>query len=213
MPSITLNYRDYKVDSAGYLLNPRDWDQNFAETMAEKLGITGGLTPEHWKVINYIRNSFVNSNNCPILFRICRDNDLSLMKFKSLFPTGNQRGACILAGVSFRSGLAGATTKTHTEEELNRKTYTINAWGYLVNPDEWDELFAINKAQEMNLPPLGDRHWKIIYLLRESFGKKGAVPTIFELCEENNIGLKELEELFPAGYHRGLVKLAGLMMG
>lgn len=213
MPTITLNGSDYKVDSGGYLINPCDWDENFASSMAEKLGIKGSITAQHWKIINYIRDSFLQSNNCPILFRICRDTNTDLKKFKTLFPTGNQRGACLLAGVSFRSGISGAKGKSVSEEELSRKTYTINVWGYLVNPEEWDELFAINKAQEMNMPVLTDNHWKIILLLREHYKNTKLIPNIFELCEEFNLHLKELEELFPAGYHRGLVKLAGLMMG
>jgi tRNA 2-thiouridine synthesizing protein E len=212
MPTISLQNRDYKVDSGGYLMNPYDWDENFATAMAEKLGITGGLTTEHWKIINYIRNSFVQSNNCPILFKICRDNDIDLKKFKAMFPTGNQRGACVLAGVSFRSGILQGSDKPISEDELNRKSYTINTWGYLIDSAEWDELFAINKAQEMNMPVLSDRHWKIIYQLRESYQKTKTIPNIFELCEELSLNLKELEYLFPAGYHRGLIKLAGLML-
>jgi sulfur relay (sulfurtransferase) DsrC/TusE family protein len=57
---------------------------------------------------------------------------------------------------------------------------------------------------------LGDKHWQIIKYLRERYEKDKEVPTVYETCEENNIELEELEQLFPDGYHRGAVKIAGL---
>ncbi|RLC24061.1 MAG: hypothetical protein DRH21_06090 [Deltaproteobacteria bacterium] len=57
---------------------------------------------------------------------------------------------------------------------------------------------------------LSDKHWKLIYSLRDSFEKNNFVPTLYECCDANQIELKELERLFPHGYHRGLVKTAGL---
>jgi tRNA 2-thiouridine synthesizing protein E len=59
---------------------------------------------------------------------------------------------------------------------------------------------------------LTDRHWKIIKYLRDRFQKTQEVPTIYETCEANQITIEELEYLFPDGYHRGAVKLAGLRM-
>ena len=60
------------------------------------------------------------------------------------------------------------------------------------------------------MPKLTDKHWQIINFLRKSFEKNNMVPTIYETCEANGIDLEELEKLFPDGYHRGAVKIAGL---
>jgi tRNA 2-thiouridine synthesizing protein E len=57
---------------------------------------------------------------------------------------------------------------------------------------------------------LEDEHWKIIYYLRASNKKNKVVPTIYETCEANDIEIGDLERLFPDGYHRGAVKIAGL---
>ena len=63
----TYNYKDktYKVDSQGFLMDPAEWDEDFAEGMAPKVGIPNGLTEEHWKVIRFIRNTFERMNVCP----------------------------------------------------------------------------------------------------------------------------------------------------
>jgi len=57
---------------------------------------------------------------------------------------------------------------------------------------------------------LTDAHWTVIRFLRDDFVKRGAVPTVIECCEANGIGLDDLERLFPDGYHRGVLKIAGL---
>jgi len=58
MRYFTHNGSKYKVDALGYLLDPEEWDENFAEGMAPKVRIEGGLTKAHWKVIYFIRNTF-----------------------------------------------------------------------------------------------------------------------------------------------------------
>jgi tRNA 2-thiouridine synthesizing protein E len=57
---------------------------------------------------------------------------------------------------------------------------------------------------------LTEKHWQVIRFLRDEFAKTGKVPTVFDTCSRNQIEIDELERLFPDGYHRGAVKLAGL---
>ena len=93
------------------------------------------------------------------------------------------------------------------------KTYTVDVRGFLVNPEEWDEYYAVYKAYDMKINSEGkltDKHWAIIDYLRKKYKKDKNVPTIYETCEANQIDIPELEKLFPDGYHRGAVKIAGL---
>ena len=60
------------------------------------------------------------------------------------------------------------------------------------------------------LEALTGKHWEIIYFMRHSFKETGVVPTVYETCDANNLEIEELEKLFPHGYHRGAVKMAGL---
>jgi tRNA 2-thiouridine synthesizing protein E len=59
---------------------------------------------------------------------------------------------------------------------------------------------------------LTDKHWQIIRFLREYYEKNDEIPTVYETCEANQINIEELDQLFPDGYHRGAVKIAGLRM-
>jgi tRNA 2-thiouridine synthesizing protein E len=57
---------------------------------------------------------------------------------------------------------------------------------------------------------LSKRHWEVIHFLRKTCEQTKTVPTIHETCDFLNIEFDELEQLFPDGYHRGAVKIAGL---
>lgn len=189
----------YNTDELGFLLDFAEWDEDFALSTARSLHIEE-LNEDHWRVIRFIRNYLFELGKCPLVFHTCRANALTLSRLQELFPTGYQRGACKLAGV------------TYSERIDPAKTYTVDAHGFLVLPLEWDEAFAANKALELSMGSLSEKHWSVIRYLRNRFDKSGVVPTVYQACEENGISLEELENLFPTGYHRGAVKLAGLRL-
>jgi tRNA 2-thiouridine synthesizing protein E len=56
------------------------------------------------------------------------------------------------------------------------------------------------------------KHWQIIRFLRSTYYKTGKIPTVTETCEATDLDIDELEQLFPDGYHRGAVKIAGLRL-
>jgi len=216
-PFRTFNHKEktYNVDSQGFLLDPDEWDEDFAEGMSPKVGIPNGLTAEHWQVIHFIRNTFEKMNVCPLVYVACKKNDIGLGDLKKLFPTGYLRGVCKLSGVTYRQGYLQEIWLeehiVHHTKVYERKTYAADVHGFLLNPTDWDENFALHKAYEMKMPEyLTEQHWKIINFLRERYEETGTVPTVYETCEANQIDLDELERLFPDGYHRGAVKIAGL---
>lgn len=184
--------------------------------MAPKTGISGTLSDSHWSVIGLIRNSLVVTGKCPKVYDICKACRLRILDMKQLFPAGYLRGACKLAGVSYtdwaiRSSPRAGHGPTHLSPSLRKRIYRVDITGFLVDPSEWDEEYAICKAEEMNMPQeLTDAHWRIIGFLRDRFEKGGEVPTVYDTCEANGIAVEELEGLFPDGYRRGAVKLAGL---
>jgi len=208
----------FELDSDGFLLNPKKWDPDLAEGIAVELGVPGDLTKEHWDVIHYIRGMLEKTGKCPNLFETCRANNLRRIELKRLFPTGYMRGACKLAGVSYKEAYLGADYMEHSAKDLHavaqRQEYRVDVRGFLVDPDEWDEHYAAHRAYEMKIlgGKLDKMHWQIIRFLRSTYYKTGKIPTVTETCEANNIDIDELEKLFPDGYHRGAVKIAGLRL-
>jgi tRNA 2-thiouridine synthesizing protein E len=215
MSTVTFGDKTYQVETEyEFLLDSGDWDENFARGMAPKCGIVSGLNDEHWKVINFIRDFQKKTGKCPLVYETCRMNRLNLQELKKLFPSGYLRGACKLAGVTYKQGYLEQSWVEGLAELATSpapgKTYEIDVRGFLVHPAQWDRKFAIHRANELGIPKLTDRHWQVINFLREKFEKDNIVPTVYETCEALGIGVEELEALFPAGYHRGAVKISGL---
>jgi TusE/DsrC/DsvC family sulfur relay protein len=90
------------------------------------------------------------------------------------------------------------------------KTYRVDIYGYLLDPEEWTERFAKRKADEMALGRLTSHHWVVLHSLRRAFSETGKLPTVPEICRELEMNPREFDRLFPLGYHRCAVKLAGL---
>jgi tRNA 2-thiouridine synthesizing protein E len=215
MNTFTFGNKSYQVGPEEFLSDFKEWDENFARGMAPKVGIISGLSEDHWKIINFIRDTFRQTGKCPLVYETCRTNRLHLQELKKLFPAGYLRGACKLAGITYREGSLEQSWVEEFAERVTsgvqeKKTYLVNIRGFLMNPAEWDRKFALYKAHEMKMAKLTQKHWQIINFLRERFEKNNMVPTIYETCEANGIDLEELEKLFPDGYHRGAVKIAGL---
>ena len=208
----------YELDSDGFLLNPKKWEPELAEGLALELGIQGSLTKEHWDVIHFIRGQVQKTGKCPNIFETCRANNLRRNELKRLFPTGYNRGACLLSGISYKDAYLGPDYMEHSAKDLHavaqRQEYRVDVRGFLVDPDEWDEHYAAHRAYEMKITggKLDKMHWQIIRYLRSTFYKTGKIPTAIDACEANGIDIDELEKLFPDGYHRGAVKLAGLRL-
>jgi TusE/DsrC/DsvC family sulfur relay protein len=215
MGSFTFKDKTYQVDSDGFLSDFNLWDENFAEGVAAEHKITGGLTDKHWEIIRFIRNAYKETGKCPLVYEACRRNKLKIEDLKELFPTGYLRGACKLAGLTYKEGYLNQSGLEEFAEKIasgtDEKTYEVDVRGFLIDPNQWDEKFALFRAYEMKMPEkLTEEHWKIINYLRDSFKKSNIVPTVYHTCEDNGITLEQLEKLFPDGYHRGAVKIAGL---
>ncbi len=216
METLESKNKIYLLDNDGYLVNPGQWDEDFAEAMAPEVGITDGLTPSHWDVLRFIRATYRETGSIPIVLKTCKAHKLSAKDLQKLFPSGYQRGACKLAGLSFMA--EGVSTPFHPTPEtligpipLDERVYRVNVQGFLIDPNEWDEEYAIFKARELQMAdPLGEKHWQVIRYMRSECEKKDEIPTVYAMCEAVGIDIDGLAELFPAGYHRGAVKIAGL---
>ena len=211
------NNKKYKIDYLGFLIDTTEWDENFAEGMAKEVSIRGNLKNKHWEVIHFIRGFFIETGRCPVVYWTCKVNNLRLRDLKELFPSGYLRGACKLAGISYVEGYLNykwyEAIPQKTKPSIKDKVYRVDVRGFLIDPTEWDREFALHRAYDLKLKDgLKEEHWKIIDYLREFFNEKGSVPTVIETCESNGLELDELSELFPDGYHRGAIKLAGLRL-
>ena len=190
MPTLTTRDRSYEVDPAGFLIDSATWDDGFAAAIAAEHGIPNGLSPEHWQVIRYIRQTFAEEGRCPLVHQTCRANHLRLKQLQGLFPTGYLRGACKLAGLGW--------IETHPDMPT-------------VDYADWNGKAAGNEAElGERSRMLSEARRKMIAYLQDYYRQNGTIPTVYQACEAFHLEIEDLERLFPEGYHRGAVRAAGL---
>lgn len=92
-----------EVDEDGFLVNPKEWCPEFATAIAKDEAIEE-LTPEHWKIINYLRDYYNEFDSCPPIRMLVKNTGVDLKSIYKLFPTGPAKGACRLAGAPKPTG-------------------------------------------------------------------------------------------------------------
>ena len=103
MPTYQCEGKVYDVDEDGFLQDPDLWNDDVARDFMSTEGITE-LTEDHWKVIHYIRNYYLQFGIAPMVRKVCKQTGFSLKEIYNLFPSGPAKGACKLAGLPKPTG-------------------------------------------------------------------------------------------------------------
>jgi dissimilatory sulfite reductase related protein len=93
------------MDNDGFMTREKQWTKDLAEFLArENKIVEGKLSDDHWKIITFIREFYLNCDRGPSIVRIGRATGLSPSRICELFPCGVARGAYRLAGLPKPSG-------------------------------------------------------------------------------------------------------------
>ena len=87
-----------RLDEKGYLMPLERWDRNVGRLLARDV-VPEGLTEDHWKIVEYLRQYYLEFGIVPPIRKLCRDTGYSLTRIYELFPVGVARGACRVAGI------------------------------------------------------------------------------------------------------------------
>ena len=93
----------------------------------------------------------------------------------------------------------------------------VDEAGYITNPDLWTRAFAEYLAERDGLALTSD-HWEIIDFVRESYAEHRVAVDVRHVLKlaQNGLGMSKHDakvrmlELFPFGYVRQAVKMAGM---
>jgi tRNA 2-thiouridine synthesizing protein E len=103
MPVFEVNGKSYEVDEDGFLENPEVWNEAVACDFATSEGVEA-LGEGHWKVINYLRNYYLQFGIAPMIRKLCKETGFKLNEIYAMFPSGPAKGACKLAGLPKPTG-------------------------------------------------------------------------------------------------------------
>ena len=91
------------------------------------------------------------------------------------------------------------------------KVYTLDDYGFLDPPEQWDEDFANGMARLQGIyEGLTQEHWNFISYIRKKFLSEKTLPMLVVACADNKLRLDKLKALFPTGYFRGACRIAGV---
>ena len=95
---------EIETDSEGYLKDTMLWSEGLAEAIAANEGID--LSPEHWEVVHFVRNFYLEFNTSPAIRMLVKAmaNTFGEEKGNSrylyrLFPKGPAKQATKIAGL------------------------------------------------------------------------------------------------------------------
>lgn len=103
MSVVDVNGSQIELDEDGFLCDPDLWNEAIVEALAEREGVQG-LTENHWKVINYLRDYHRRFGIAPMIRKLCKETGFTLKEIYEMFPSGPAKGACKLAGLPKPTG-------------------------------------------------------------------------------------------------------------
>ena len=103
MPTFTHGNVSIEVDEDGFMLEPDQWNEDVAKAIATTEGVNE-LSEEHWKLVHYLRNYFLQFGVAPMIRKLCKETGYDLKKVYELFPSGPAKGACKVAGLAKPTG-------------------------------------------------------------------------------------------------------------
>jgi len=96
--------KEIETDSEGYLKETSLWSEALAEAIAEKESIF--LTPEHWEVVRFVRDFYLEFNTSPAIRMLVKAMAKKYGEEKGnsrylyrLFPKGPAKQATKIAGL------------------------------------------------------------------------------------------------------------------
>jgi dissimilatory sulfite reductase related protein len=91
------------VDEDGFMQEPDKWNEAVAKALATTEGVND-LSENHWKVVNYLREYYLQFGVAPMIRKLCKQTGFQLKEIYELFPSGPAKGACKVAGLPKPTG-------------------------------------------------------------------------------------------------------------
>jgi tRNA 2-thiouridine synthesizing protein E len=103
MEMVELGGKQMEIDEDGFIQDPDQWDEGVATDLAKTEGVDD-LTDNHWKLVHYLRDYYLEYNMAPMIRKLCKQTGFSLKEVYDLFPSGPAKGACKVAGLPKPTG-------------------------------------------------------------------------------------------------------------
>ena len=108
MPKGTFGGVELEIDEDGFIQEPEKWNEAIAEDLgkleAEYFPGEDKMSEDHWKLVNYLRNYYLQYEIAPPIRMLTKQTGLDLKYIYKMFPKGPAAGACKIAGLPKPTG-------------------------------------------------------------------------------------------------------------
>ena len=91
------------VNDEGFMTDPSEWTKEIAEVIAKQEGIEA-LTDDHWKIIDFCRQTGEESGSAPTLRQITTGTGVTTKELFKLFPKGPAKKVAKVSGLGKPEG-------------------------------------------------------------------------------------------------------------
>jgi tRNA 2-thiouridine synthesizing protein E len=92
-----------QINDEGFMTNPNEWNKDIAVELAKEEGLVE-LTPAHWQVIDFCRQTAASSGAAPTLRQITNGAGVSTKDLFALFPKGPAKKVARISGLGKPEG-------------------------------------------------------------------------------------------------------------
>jgi tRNA 2-thiouridine synthesizing protein E len=92
-----------EVNEEGFLVNPEEWNKDIAVAIASEEGIEE-LGENHWKVIEFCRESATENGAAPTLRQITSGTGITTKELFKLYPKGPAKKVAKISGLGKPEG-------------------------------------------------------------------------------------------------------------
>ena len=103
MAEVEFGGKMLEIDEDGFIQDPDAWDEAVAHDLAKTEGVDE-LTEDHWVLVNYIREYYLEYQMAPMIRKVCKTTGFKLKEIYELFPSGPAKGVCKVAGLPKPTG-------------------------------------------------------------------------------------------------------------
>jgi tRNA 2-thiouridine synthesizing protein E len=98
MATQTILGHEVHIDEEGFLTQPGEWNKEIAEFLAKQIGIDE-LTPDHWKVIEFLRSDYDEQGETATLRRVSSVGGVPTKQLYQLFPKKPAKKMAYVSGL------------------------------------------------------------------------------------------------------------------
>ena len=99
MPTKELAGIPVEVDEEGFLADVQAWSEPIAEALAREVLGSEALTEDHWRVIRFMREQYLELGVAPSLRTLGKELGMKSKRLYELFPDSPAKDSARIAGI------------------------------------------------------------------------------------------------------------------